>query len=182
MHALRRHSDSPPSPISSLEAEVVRRADGGLDARFQLTGPVSALALPERGIPARRDELWRHTCFEVFLRRPGAKGYLEFNLAPSSDWALYAFDGYRSRLPDPEFRTPRIEATRSDDRLILKARIDAPPALPADQTWLASLTAVVESGDGVLGYWAVAHAPGRPDFHHADGFAVELPAPHPERP
>ena len=37
-----------------------------------------------------------------------------------------------------------------------------------------SFTAVIEDTDGRLSYWALAHAPGKPDFHHAHAFALEL--------
>jgi hypothetical protein len=33
---------------------------------------------------------------------------------------------------------------------------------------------VIEEAGGGISYWALAHPPGRPDFHHADGFALEL--------
>jgi hypothetical protein len=39
---------------------------------------------------------------------------------------------------------------------------------------LIGLSAVVEATDGSLSYWALAHAPGRPDFHHAHSFGLEL--------
>ena len=32
-----------------------------------------------------------------------------------------------------------------------------------------SITAVIEEKGGRKSYWALAHPPGRPDFHHADG-------------
>jgi hypothetical protein len=35
---------------------------------------------------------------------------------------------------------------------------------------------VIEAIDGTLSYWALAHAPGSPDFHHLDCFALELAA------
>ena len=34
--------------------------------------------------------------------------------------------------------------------------------------------AVLEDETGTLSYWALRHAPGKPDFHHADGFLLEL--------
>ena len=37
-----------------------------------------------------------------------------------------------------------------------------------------ALTAVVEDGSGRLSYWALRHAPGKPDFHHPDGFVLEF--------
>jgi len=164
--------------------------DDSVLVRFELSGDLDALALPESAAPSRRDELWRHTCFELFLRAEGAPGYLEFNLAPSGDWAAYAFDGYRSRTIDPPLDQILIDANRADDRLIVTTLFTPSPALPADQPWRASLTAVVETRDGGVSYWAVAHPEGRPDFHHADGFFVGLPAfpafvrqlSHPERP
>jgi hypothetical protein len=36
------------------------------------------------------------------------------------------------------------------------------------------LSAVIEERDGMLSYWALRHAPGKPDFHRRDGFALEL--------
>jgi len=38
------------------------------------------------------------------------------------------------------------------------------------------LAAVIEELDGTKSYWALAHPPGAPDFHHADCFALTLPA------
>lgn len=38
----------------------------------------------------------------------------------------------------------------------------------------AAISAVIEEADGTKSYWALAHAPGKPDFHHADAFALEF--------
>lgn len=38
----------------------------------------------------------------------------------------------------------------------------------------AAICAVIEEADGTKSYWALAHPPGKPDFHHADGFVLEL--------
>jgi hypothetical protein len=37
------------------------------------------------------------------------------------------------------------------------------------------LAAVVEETSGHRSYWALAHPPGKPDFHHADCFTLEVP-------
>ena len=42
------------------------------------------------------------------------------------------------------------------------------------------LCAVIEEESGVLSYWALKHRPGRPDFHHPDGFVLEIEAPEVE--
>jgi hypothetical protein len=53
-----------------------------------------------------------------------------------------------------------------------------------DLDWLTSpaagvglrlgLSAVVEDKARVLSYWALKHPAEKPDFHHADGFVIEL--------
>jgi len=40
-----------------------------------------------------------------------------------------------------------------------------------------ALATMLEAIDGSLSYWALRHAPGRPDFHHRDGFALTLEPP-----
>jgi hypothetical protein len=40
-----------------------------------------------------------------------------------------------------------------------------------------ALSAVIEDNRGMLSYWALKHPPGKPDFHHRDGFALEIEAP-----
>jgi hypothetical protein len=72
---------------------------------------------------ARRDELWQHTCFEAFLRTPGADGYIEVNLSPSSEWAVYRFTAYRQGMSVVrEIKAPRIEFKTAPDRCELTAR------------------------------------------------------------
>jgi len=33
---------------------------------------------------------------------------------------------------------------------------------------------VIEARDGRISYWALNHPTNKPDFHHADGFALKL--------
>jgi hypothetical protein len=37
-----------------------------------------------------------------------------------------------------------------------------------------ALAAVIEDNNGSLSYWGLRHAPGKPDFHHPYGFALEV--------
>ncbi|MDF7777123.1 DOMON-like domain-containing protein [Sphingomonas sp. AOB5] len=52
---------------------------------------------------------------------------------------------------------------------------DAGLAAPRD--WEMGISAVIEEADGTKSYWALKHPAGKPDFHHPDCFALELPAP-----
>jgi len=46
--------------------------------------------------------------------------------------------------------------------------------LPPDAKLKLALAMVVEDAGGALSYWALNHAGGKPDFHHASGFILEL--------
>ena len=128
--------------------------------------------------------LWEHTCCEAFVALDAAPregfAYHELNLAPSGAWAAYGFRNYRvpSAVAD-ESLAPRISVTRSADRLELEARVALDRLSPSyvGAPLRLALSAVVEEIDGTLSYWSLRHSAGRPDFHHADAFALRLEAP-----
>jgi hypothetical protein len=168
-HVLQAHPDSHASAVRSIEVDVVRAASE-LRLSYVLRGDVDAIAWPAPANPVRIDELWRHTCFEAFVRFDGGEGYYEFNFAPSRQWAAYRFDAYRAGMAAAfEFADPRIEIVRGGESFGLEAAI----ALPQSALKLA-LSAVIEDKSGSVSYWALKHASGKADFHHADGFALSL--------
>ena len=173
MHAeLIPHPDFPCDAVRSITAEVGPAGPAALHIRFVVVGDIGAVKLPPPDAPERTDELWRHTCLEAFAADADGRGYTEYNLAPSTQWAAYRFDGYRRGMHPADIAPPGIEVDRASDRLELRARLELPHAAS-----LLGLTAVIEEADGRISYWALRHPPGLPDFHHADGFALELPAP-----
>ena len=170
---LVRHPATPCEAVSGLSVEALRHGNR-LDLRYRLRGDIGALVIPApRSDAGRTDELWKTTCFEAFVRAPEAPEYWEMNFAPSGDWAAYSFSGYRAGMspaldivPEP----PVFEVREGGAELSVQVGLAALPP----RRWRLSLTAVIEEAGGRLSYWALAHPPGRPDFHHADGFVLEL--------
>ena len=175
-HRLVPHPEQRPAAVKSVDVEVQRGRDFVM-LRY-IIEPADTLVLPAFG-RERRDGLWQGTCFELFVR-PERGGYVEFNFAPLEAWNAYSFTnwrmGKRPYQPDGE---PRIVDSRMDGRkprfpelyqldVILSGDLMA--LAPAN----ASLTAVMEEEGGVISYWALAHPPGPPNFHHADCFVTAL--------
>lgn len=106
----------------------------------------------------------------------GEPGYREFNFSPSGEWAVYDFRGYRDGSELEIDLAPGIEVHRSGDRLELDAKI-CHDFLPPGRPLRLGLSAVVEDAAGGLSYWALLHPPGKPDFHNADAFALQLELP-----
>jgi hypothetical protein len=174
-----RHPASRSSAVTRIEADAARSRAGKLLLRYFVTGKLSDLLLPPATAPRRADELWRHTCFEAFISAPASRTYYEFNFAPSTQWAAYRFTGYRSGMSVvSEVSAPRIEARPGGAGFELEAslELDRLPDLSDNATWRLGLSAVIEETDGRKSYWALAHPPGEPDFHHSVCFAAELPA------
>jgi hypothetical protein len=82
-------------------------------------------------------------------------------------------------MRDLVIATPSIGVTANNDNLSFQVELDLREiaALPSDSVWELGLSAVIEETDGHKSYWALRHPPGKPDFHHPDCFALELPAP-----
>src|ERR1700741_1995468 len=155
--ALRLHPDCRQEAGGRSEVGVPRRGTA-LRLDYALTANLDAIALPAAVTPARADELWKHTCFEAFVRPLPGAGYFEFNLAPSTRWAAYRFDGYRSGLRDADDPPPPVIAVeRAAGRFALRAVLHVP-----DGAFRLGLSAVIEELGGAKSYWALAHGEGRP--------------------
>jgi hypothetical protein len=176
---LKLHPDSRSIAAIQVEVDVARPRADRLVLSYVLTGNLRDVRLPTIKAPRRSDGLWRHTCFETFVRASVGTAYYEFNFAPSTQWAAYRFSGYRSGTGvASEVGVPIIEVQSTLDRYALQATIDLDrlSGLTRVAGWHLGLSAVIEDAGGNISYWALAHPPGKPDFHHADCFAYELSA------
>jgi hypothetical protein len=181
MHAsqLIPHPSTPCALVRALRVQVTVSA-AALELHYRLEGDLDGLVIPAPRGSARADRLWQHTCFEAFVTRAGAAGYVELNFSPSTEWVIYRFSGYRAGMTEVDpARPPHIGVGRDGASLSLQAAVDwsvLGEPRGGDALRLA-LSAVVEQAGGRLSYWALAHPAGRPDFHHAEGFVFELDAP-----
>ena len=169
--ALIPHPATPWTALSALVAEIDRGPDGRLTLRYRASGDPGAVRLPPAAPPERREELWKQTCFEAFIRAGTRSGYLELNFAPSGQWAAYRFDGYRAGMrPAMDVGPPaiRLAQTAAGFEVAVELDLAAAEDLAGDAPWTVGLSAVIEAADGRISYWALAHPPKRPDFHHAE--------------
>ncbi|HZV58027.1 MAG TPA: DOMON-like domain-containing protein [Sphingobium sp.] len=168
------HPETPCAALIALGVRIASAADGGWDVEFVAVGRPDALRLPGPAPAVQTEGLWRTTCFELFLAQPEG-GYVELNLSPSGAFAAYHFDHYRTGMRPLPMPAPAMALKLAHERLTLHARL-AEDDLPWDRTGRLGVSAVIEDQDGAVSYWALAHPPGRPDFHHHDCFALVLPS------
>ena len=179
-HLLLPHPVTERGAIQGLVDEMtveISRIDGNLVLLYRLTGELAALRLPEPRPPSRADGLWRHTCFEAFIGQVGASEYWEYNFSPSGAWASYHFTAYREGMaPLMKGAPPVLRPHTGEDHLVLEVVVDLSwlERSPAGVGLRLGLCAVIEDRAQVLSYWALKHPAEKPDFHHADGFMIDL--------
>lgn len=166
--ALEPHPATPCAALRTVNVSIDRKG-AALRVLYVLEGEIARLRIPQPGAPRAAERLWQHTCCELFLSRAGDAGYREFNFSPSGEWAVYEFSNYREGMRRLDVSVP-IAVRQSAQRLELEVSV---PLHEAGKL-LAGVAAVIEEQGGAISYWALKHAPRKPDFHHRDAFALAL--------
>jgi hypothetical protein len=178
--ALTVHPSTPNDAVHSLGVRVGLEKSDILVFHYSLAADMSRVRVPASGAGGPADALWKHTCFEAFVAAADAPGHHEFNFSPARDWAIYRFSAYREGMSRAEMGgAPEISVRRSDGGLELESavRLGDLADLRDARPLRVAMAAVIEDDAGGLSYWGLRHAPGKPDFHHPNGFALEIARP-----
>lgn len=175
------HPTTPDEALSSISVEVDSPTSELLVLYYRVAGDIDRIALPAQAASKAQDLLWKHTCFEAFISLSDSEAYYEFNFSPSSQWAAYRFEDYRQGVrPVALNPPPRVICRRREGELDVDVdlRLEGIPeiadAIRNGRELRLAVSAVIEDDQGRITYWALAHPPGKPDFHHRDGFALVL--------
>lgn len=128
--------------------------------RYELNSEEEPIIPAKEDHQQAMDNLWQHTCFELFCKKEGAQSYLEFNFSPSGHWNCYHFDRYREQMKKIELSANPI-INYSHDHLSVEF------IFPEQfMNYLEKLhpCAVIEYKDKKE-YLAAEHLKDVPDFH-----------------
>ena len=166
-----------PSASGQIICEISRQSQR-IQADFELR-EIQDLFLSRVNASAplgsRIDELWRHTCFELFISSSGQESYLEINASPFGDWNAYLFDGYRKGMRTAPVGSVQIEPDAQLSAITLKADLNAIPFLQKSEAWEIGIASVLcRLPPARTEYWALAHPAPQPDFHARGAFLVHV--------
>lgn len=117
----------------------------------------------------RKDELWKMTCFEMFLNPVDQKQYYEFNFSLEGAWNCYHFAGYRFPQPPQasnDFEIEKMLWKPNQFEVVLKNKSNF-------RQFNVGLTVVIKNKKNQTTYFALKHESAKPDFHLASGFALQ---------
>jgi hypothetical protein len=163
-------------PQIQITGEIERTANQ-LSIRYEVTGDVDSILLPSLSTtPARKDDLWKATCFEFFIAMKDQTRYREFNLSPSGDWNVYVMDAYRQVNMREESAISQLpfQFQKTESSLLLSATVDLNPILSIDAKLDVGITTIVQTNAGNESYWALLHPGAQADFHMRKSFTMEL--------
>jgi hypothetical protein len=165
----------PDFPDISITGKI-HRQNNLLTIQYVLTGEVINISLPLPSVkPARKGNLWKATCFELFFAVKDLPQYWECNISPTGDWNVYRMDAYRRIGFRDETAIKRLQVwtQKTKNGLILDAAMDLNPIIRLGQVLEVGVTAVIQTREGNESYWALAHPAPEPDFHLRESFILQ---------
>ncbi len=140
---------------------------------YKVSGDIETIIMSEVGKPQFRDELWKMTCFEMFVEYDDGPQYYEYNFAPNGDWAAYHFDDYRAGMKPLNIAQPQIILERSSQMIQCNVVLNN-EVLPKGALNIG-LCAMIFSED-VRSFWALGNSEDTPNFHQRDCFLYRCTA------
>jgi hypothetical protein len=175
-HSFRLVPFAAPAPLDVEITGTVALEVDVLSVTYRISGAIDQIKVAApRAQPSRKDELWRTTCFELFVKLPERAEYWEYNLSPSRDWNVYRFTSYRSALQqEPQIADINVATETAQTHLTsVRAALPLPAAL-REQKLVIGVSSVIEDARGNVHYFALRHDGAKPDFHDPAGFVLSL--------
>lgn len=169
---------SPPLTLAQVSLNgIATLQQSQLTILYTLSDPLGQVKIPSpTPDKTRQDNLWQHSCFELFVASADTAQYWEFNCSPAGHWNVYRFEGYRQGMAtELAFTALPFQVTQTPSTLSLELTFSLKELALTAQPLHLSITAVLESQQDELSYWALTHPGPEADFHRRDSFILAFP-------
>lgn len=166
-------SDAPQITIHG----IANRQGNKLSFSYTVAGNIEDIFFPYLITnPTRKDDLWKTTCFEIFIAVKNSPGYWEFNLSPSGEWNAYVMDAYRQVNMREEARVQQMQfAVKKDTECFsLEGELNLSACITEESRIEVGIASVIKINDGRESFWALTHPPAVADFHLRNNFILEF--------
>jgi len=134
---------------------------------FVIKGKLDEYSFSPQSKQTRANELWKATCFELFLANSNNEAYYEFNFSPSLAWNFYYLNEYRAEPCEVEMNTePKIETLYGQDSFQIFCELE----INTRSFDSYNVAAILLTKEAQRTFWSVNHLNTAPDFHHRANF------------
>jgi len=133
-----------------------------LHLTFKLSGDLENYKLPKTEKEERKDELWRVSCFELFLATEEDEAYYEFNFSPTLAWNSYRLEYYRAEPKKiDEVELIEFEVKRTQETLLVEIVLDVQRVKFNSY----NLATILLNNQEEREFWSLKAKGDTPDFH-----------------
>ena len=166
-----KHFLKPYSKKNELTIEgILTLSSNKISLHFKITGVLKNYQFPQIDKLKRANELWKATCFELFLANSKTKIYYEINISPTLHWNIYRLETYRAEPKELIVSSePLIEIREDEESYEIDFELECKELNLAefDQYNLAVILLNIENERE---FWAVNLVGESPDFHDRGRF------------
>jgi len=146
-----------------------------LHLTFKLSGDIKHYKFPKTKKQERKDELWKESCFELFLATEDEEAYYEFNFSPTLAWNSYRLEYYRAEPKKiDEVELIEFEVKQTKETLLVEITLDV-QTLKFDTYNLAT---ILLNKQEEREFWSLKAKGDTPDFHNPlefEKFSTQAP-------
>ena len=136
-----------------------------LELSFVLQGVDNHYLFERESQVKRADELWKATCFEMFIKNSNAKEYWELNIAPNGSWNFYRFSDYKKDMQEESrVLTPKVLFKQERDEVSVSIKVDFMEKL-FDERVDFNLALILLDMEGKRHFFTLNPKDGVADFH-----------------
>ncbi|CAA6803203.1 MAG: Unknown protein [uncultured Sulfurovum sp.] len=136
--------------------------------RFVVKGELNAYIFPPKSKLQRANELWKATCFELFLADSQKEEYYEINFSSSLVWNFYYLKNYRAEVQELKLlNEPKIEVQQNEDEVQIDFELEIENLEKFD---IYNVASIFLTKDNERTFWSVKHEKDVPDFHNRATF------------
>jgi hypothetical protein len=138
---------------------------------FTVQGKLDNYFFPETSKLQRVNELWKATCFELFLANSKEEAYYELNFSSSLAWNFYVLKEYRAEVKEVKEVKLLSEATiqvfREKERFKIELVLEG---FDFENFDIFNLTCILLTKESKRNFWSSKKMNYKPDFHHRKYF------------
>jgi hypothetical protein len=157
--------------IDNICVDVVSElSENKLYIAFNINGKLDAYIFPQKSKLKRVDELWKETCFELFLANSKTEEYYELNFSSSLSWNFYHLSGYRNHVSEVKgLAEPKIEIFKKIDEFKITFELEL-KNFSFEKFDSYNLATILLTKESNRTFWAIKHLKTQPDFHDKKSF------------
>ncbi len=152
-------------PINNIRiSSTLKIVKSQIYISFTLTGALDSYIFPHEQRLERVDELWKSTCFELFLANSNEEEYYELNISPSLGWNFYHLKKYRAEVEEVELLSEAtINVIKEGGNYKIEFKLEG---FDFEKSNIYNITAILLTKEGERTFWSLKPMDGTPDFHN----------------